>query len=183
MYDPILHFCYEDGNFEDYYHLWIDTNRTIGEEYILYKPRYTGNYNLTMILGEDGHFSASSINIGILEVPSFCLKEELRYADYWDFNSDFLTIGKISLNSGIYTVKSIVDGMTQYYGGLELYCIQNNETWGIHSDSKRITDIQEDAEYYLIDSSEEATTLLSSGDYIFYAPLYPYFGISEGEDR
>ena len=138
----------------------------------LFKPSETGFYNITIRLGKTGRMCSSSMQIGVLELPSTNLNDVIDH-NQWDFDGDSITAIRINLEYGNYEIGGLTeDGTPWSFPDAEVYYM---DLAYYHTMGDHLFELKEDGNY--LNGTEEI--YLSSGEYLFYSLSADSIGIRE----
>lgn len=161
------------GNDEAIDYLYIGfEQRYQGKSVYLFKPSETGFYNITIRLGKAGFDSWSSMQIGVLELPSVNLNDVVDWSQ-WDFESNAITTIRINLEGGWYEIGGLTeDEIPWNFPSAEIYYI-NLATY--HTMGDHLFELIENGSY--LNGTERS--FFFSDEYLFYSFSADSFGIRE----
>lgn len=162
-------------NSTDYLYTGFEQNYNSKNIY-LFKPSETGFYNITLRLGKDGFDSWSSMQIGVLELPSVNLNDGISWHQ-WDFSSDHITAVRINLDYGTYEIGAMTeDNIPSNFPGAEIYYMNLANYWIFGS---HLFELIEDNPY--LNGTKRIN--LTSGEYLFYSLSADWFGIRKAPEQ
>lgn len=140
----------------------------------LFKPSETGFYNITIRLGKTGKMCSSSMQIGVLELPSTNLNDVIDH-NQWDFDGNPITAIRINLEYGNYEIGGLTeDGTPWSFPYAEVYYMDLDNYWT----HLNLIELKENGN--CLNGTEEI--YLSSGEYLFYSLSADSIGIREPYD-